>query len=84
MLLKAINMSGNLYLVPVLINDNYVIRFAICAQHAIDDDVIFAWNAISEMATEVLAMCDAKSESAILREYDVLESLEKVTYLLHV
>ena len=73
-------MSGKLHIVPALINDDYVIRFAICAQHAVDDDVIFAWNVISEMATQVLAMFDTEIESAIVREHQQIEALEKVTY----
>jgi len=76
MLLRAINMSGKIHMVPALINDDYVIRFAICAQHAVDDDVIFAWNVISEMATHVLAMCDTNKETETLKEFHRIESLE--------
>ena len=63
-------------MVPALINDDYVIRFAVCAQHAVDDDVAFAWNVISEMATDVLAMCDTNKESETLKEFHRIESLE--------
>jgi len=76
MLLRAINMSGKIHIVPALINDDYVIRFAICAQHAVDDDVVFAWNVISEMATDVLAMCDTNKETETLKEFHRIESLE--------
>ena len=76
MLLRAINMSGKIHMVPALINDDYVIRFAICAQHAVDDDVIFAWNVIAEMATHVLAMCDTNKETETLKEFHRIESLE--------
>jgi len=76
MLLRAINMSGKIHMVPALINDDYVIRFAVCAQHAVDDDVAFAWNVISEMATDVLAMCDTNKESETLKEFHRIESLE--------
>jgi len=54
--------SGKIHMVPALINDDYVIRFAVCAHHAVDDDVAFAWSVISEMATDVLAMCDTNKE----------------------
>jgi len=76
MLLRAINMSGKIHMVPALINDDYVIRFAICAQNAVDDDVIFAWNVIAEMATDVLAMCDTNKETETLKEFHRIESLE--------
>jgi len=76
MLLRAINMSGKIHMVPALINDDYVIRFAVCAQHAVDDDVAFAWNVISEMATDVLAMCDTNKETETLKEFHRIESLE--------
>ena len=68
--------SCKIHMVPALINDDYVIRFAVCAQHAVDDDVVFAWNVISEMATDVLAMCDTNKETETLKEFHRIESLE--------
>ena len=56
-------MSGKLHMVPALVNDKYVIRFAVCAQNANDDDITFAWNVTSEMATEVIEACDSNKES---------------------
>jgi hypothetical protein len=56
LLLRAINMSGKLHMVPAVINDNYVIRFAVCSPRANDDDMKYAWAAISDMATQ-LALC---------------------------
>jgi len=76
MLLRAINMSGKLHMVPALINDDYVIRFAVCAQHAVDDDISYAWNVIAEMATDVLSMCDTNKETETLKEFHRIESLE--------
>ena len=58
MLLRAINMSGKLHMVPALISDDYVIRFAVCAQHQKEEDIVFAWNVISEMTTDVIEICD--------------------------
>jgi len=83
-------MSGKIHMVPALINDDYVIRFAVCAQHAVDDDVNFAWNVISEMAdvisemaTDVLAMCDTNKETETLKEFHRIESLEVCTGLVN-
>lgn len=56
-------MSGKLHMVPALINDDYVIRFAVCAQNANDDDIIYAWRVITEMAEEVIEACDSNKES---------------------
>ncbi|ELU11164.1 hypothetical protein CAPTEDRAFT_119245 [Capitella teleta] len=68
MLLRAINMSGKLHMVPALIHDDYVIRFAICAQNANDDDIIYAWNVISEMASDVINACESNNENEALKE----------------
>ena len=76
MLLRAINMSGKLHMVPALINDDYVIRFAICAQNACEDDIRFAWNVISEMATEVIEACGTNHENEALKVIEKLESLD--------
>jgi len=62
-LLRAINMSGKLHMVPALVNEDYVIRFAVCAENAIDDDIIYAWRVITQMAEEVIELCDSNRES---------------------
>ena len=41
-------------MVPALINENYVIRFAVCAQNANEDDVEYAWRIISKEACALL------------------------------
>lgn len=56
-------MSGKIHMVPALVNDKYIIRFAVCAQNANDDDINFAWNVISEMASEVIEACDSNRDS---------------------
>jgi len=38
-LLSTINESGQLHMVPASVNDNYVIRFCVCAQNATDEDI---------------------------------------------
>ncbi|GAB1609487.1 aromatic-L-amino-acid decarboxylase [Argonauta hians] len=54
-LLRQINESGKLHMVPALLNEHYIIRFAICAQNADDSDIIYAWQTISQIADELLA-----------------------------
>ena len=76
MLLRAINMSGKLHMVPALINDQYVIRFAICAQNACEDDILFAWNVIGEMAVEVLEACRSSNENDVTKSSEKLQSLD--------
>ncbi|KAK3104464.1 hypothetical protein FSP39_002552 [Pinctada imbricata] len=49
-----INESGKLHMVPALINENYVIRFAVCAQNACEEDIEFAWRIISQEASTLL------------------------------
>ena len=53
-LLRAINVSGKQHMVPAIINDDYVIRFAVCSVTASDDDIFYAWNVITE-TTSTLA-----------------------------
>ena len=58
-LLRAINMSGKLHMVPAVINDDYVIRFAVCSASAADDDILYAWKVI----TETTSMLESQSAS---------------------
>jgi len=74
--LGAINMSGKLHMVPALLNDQYVIRFVICAQNACDDDILFAWNVICEMAVDVLEVRRTRNENNVLKTDEKLESLD--------
>jgi len=52
-LLRAINMSGLLHMVPAVINDDYVIRFAVCSVNAGDDDILYAWNVIADTTSRL-------------------------------
>lgn len=52
-MLRAINLSGHLHMVPAVVNDDYVIRFAVCSSHATDDDMAYAWSVISEIADDI-------------------------------
>jgi len=69
-------MSGKIHMVPALINDSYVIRFAVCAQHATEDDVTFAWRVISVMATDVVEVCDAGKDHEAIIQIERIASLE--------
>jgi hypothetical protein len=42
-------------MVPSMVNDIYIIRFAVCAKYANDDDMHIAFNIIEEHADNVLA-----------------------------
>lgn len=55
-------------MVPALINDDYVVRFCVNAQNANDDDIIYAWNVISETASDVLEVCDSNKEGEMIIE----------------
>ena len=42
-------------MVPSMVNESYIIRFAVCAKHATDDDMHVAFRIIQEHAGSVLA-----------------------------
>ncbi|XP_050699463.1 aromatic-L-amino-acid decarboxylase-like isoform X1 [Eriocheir sinensis] len=52
-LLSSINASGKLHMVPASLNDRYVIRFCVCRQTATDEDIDYAWEVISQFATDL-------------------------------
>ncbi|CAF1086955.1 unnamed protein product [Rotaria sordida] len=54
-LLLSLNDSGLIHMVPSMVNDIYIIRFAVCAKHANDDDMRIAFNIIQEHADDILA-----------------------------
>ena len=41
-------------MVPSMVNDLYIIRFAVCAKHATDDDMHVAFHVIQEHADNVI------------------------------
>jgi len=45
----------------------YVIRFALCAEKASEDDVYAAWSIIQEVATDVLAAESTEQKPQILK-----------------
>ncbi|CAG7822181.1 unnamed protein product [Allacma fusca] len=62
MLLKVINASGRLHMVPSLLKAKYTIRFCVCRENATDDDMRYAWNVIRDFA-EVLIILRQDVES---------------------
>ncbi|XP_071500096.1 aromatic-L-amino-acid decarboxylase-like [Diadema antillarum] len=76
-LLKNINDSGKLHMIPSSLNGKYVIRFAICHQRACEEDINYAWEVIKEMADEV---CMASTRTR-QRRPSVLDN--KITAFMH-
>ncbi|XP_059478229.1 tyrosine decarboxylase-like [Neocloeon triangulifer] len=52
-LLAKINISGQLHMIPARVNEKYIIRFCVTAEHASENDIDFAWKVVKEMASEV-------------------------------
>merc|ERR1712042_2221 len=69
-LLSMINNSGRLHMVPTYMKDEYVIRMAVCAENATEDDMQIAWDITREMADLLL-------EDSILDKTDTV--LDKIT-----
>ena len=72
-LLKMINESGKLHMVPALVNEDYVIRFAVCAENATEENITFAWGVISTAAMDLMS---SKSELEKTKKYDRMETGE--------
>ena len=70
-------MSGKIHMVPALLGDDYVIRFAVCAQNASDADIAYAWTTICETAANVLAACDLSTDASIEEELEKLGEEEE-------
>jgi hypothetical protein len=54
-LLLSLNDSGFIHMVPSMVNDIYIIRFAVCAKYANADDMHVAFRIIEKHADDVLA-----------------------------
>lgn len=63
-------------MVPALINEYYVIRFAICTQNAEEADVEYAWRVISAEASELWS-ARASIESNIETEKLAMENIDQ-------
>ncbi|XP_033227289.1 aromatic-L-amino-acid decarboxylase [Belonocnema kinseyi] len=53
-LLKRINGSGNIHLVPSKIKDTYFLRLAICSRYSESKDIQYSWQEIKLRANEIL------------------------------
>ena len=54
-------------MVPALVNEHYIIRFAICAQNAVDEDIHYAWACITQTADELLASRERENSARELK-----------------
>ncbi|KAJ2952818.1 hypothetical protein O0L34_g7183 [Tuta absoluta] len=61
-LLTTINASGKLHMVPACVRDRFVIRFCVVKQDATRDDILTAWEIITDFATELLEGPDKERE----------------------
>ena len=53
-LLKRINESGRIHLVPSKLRGQFVLRVAICSRYTESRDVTFAWQEISSQADQLV------------------------------
>ncbi|OTF71601.1 hypothetical protein BLA29_009315 [Euroglyphus maynei] len=54
LLLQTINRGREIFLTPSKVNDQYIIRFAICARTTNENDVFYSWNLIKQYAEQIL------------------------------
>lgn len=73
-LLLSLNESGLIHMVPSMVNDLYIIRFAVCAKHATDEDMQIAYRIIQDHATIILAEYKAQRNGRRSSSNDSLES----------
>lgn len=52
-LLKRLNKSGKVHMVPASLKGKYVIRFTVTSQYTTDQDIERDWKIISDTATKV-------------------------------
>ncbi|KAL3315542.1 hypothetical protein Ciccas_005822 [Cichlidogyrus casuarinus] len=64
-LIRTINESRELHVVPAVVNDLYIIRFAVCREDASDDDIHHAWKIIRHFADLII------NAEATLRQWRV-------------
>nr|XP_002731843.1 PREDICTED: aromatic-L-amino-acid decarboxylase-like [Saccoglossus kowalevskii] len=60
-LVKTINASGRIHITPASLGDMYIIRFALCHEHACEADVVIAWKIIVEITDDLLNVSDVTS-----------------------
>ncbi|CAG9537178.1 unnamed protein product [Cercopithifilaria johnstoni] len=72
-LLTKLNSSGRIHMVPASLNGRFVIRFCVCAEHATEKDIQFAYELISQTARHIYK----NSISCPLAEDEELETIEE-------
>lgn len=53
-LLKALNEDKRIYLVPSMVKQKFILRFAVCSWFAEEKHIDFAWKVIDEVTTQLL------------------------------
>lgn len=66
-------------MVPSMVNELYIIRLAVCAKHATDDDMHVSFRIIQEHATDVLAEYRSQRNGRQSVSVDSLDSTTKRT-----
>ncbi|XP_061450819.1 histidine decarboxylase isoform X2 [Rhineura floridana] len=54
--LKDLNKSGRLFVIPATIHDKFIIRFTVTSQFTTRDDILRDWNLIQQAAVQVFNM----------------------------
>ena len=63
-------------MVPALVNENFVIRFAICAEKGTDADIKHAWSVITEAAQSLMSSKSELERPGALERVETLELSE--------
>ncbi|CAC5419651.1 hdc [Mytilus coruscus] len=72
-LLKRLNRSGKVHMVPASLRGKYVIRFTVTSQYTEDCDIERDWKIISATATKVLHDDESTDEDVISPDDEVFE-----------
>ncbi len=62
LLLRRLNSSGRVHMVPASFKGKYVIRFTVTSQYTTENDITRDWSIIQETARRVLAEEDSEEE----------------------
>merc|ERR1711973_354658 len=74
-LLDSINESGRLHMVPTYMKGEYVIRLAVCAEKANEDDMDAAWKIIQEFASKLVPAIESSCmKSTLTRSIGLIRS----------
>ncbi|XP_060584603.1 aromatic-L-amino-acid decarboxylase-like [Ruditapes philippinarum] len=75
-LLKNINEGRRIHMVPALVNEYYVIRFAVCAETAAEDDIKYAWKEIANAAEDLMSSKSELEKTKVFDKFDLCELSE--------